>query len=269
MILLQISDLHIATPDTEFEQGYQTAEKLKVAVEAIKRFAPEPVAIFATGDLVNSGQMEEYKILKNLLEDLPCPCYLGVGNHDNRETLIECFKDTDYLPKEGFIQYAVEFDGLRGLMLDTNIPKEPGGILCDARLEWLDKMLTDKPDIPTILFMHHPPFETGMGMMDSMGLKDKHKFEKIVRKHDQIIRLCCGHLHRPITGTFGGKTAQVCPSTSHRVLLCLQEKHRLGTTAEPPEIMVHRWVNNKLVTHSIFTEDYPILWELPEGEKLY
>jgi Icc protein len=41
------------------------------------------------------------------------------------------------------------------------------GLMCQARLDWLEHQLLAQPDEPTLLFMHHPPFETGIEHMDA------------------------------------------------------------------------------------------------------
>ncbi len=265
MIIAQLSDPHISQPDTEFEALYKTADKLNSAINTINRLKYKPTAVVISGDLINCGQKEEYEQLKPLLSALDMPCYLGIGNHDCRETFRECFSHFDYVPKAGFIQYAIDQNDLRMVMLDTNIPGKPQGLLCTDRLDWLDQTLSEKPETPTILFMHHPPFMTGITAMDQMGLLEAENFGKVVQKHDQVIRIFCGHLHRSIQSDFLGKIAQVCPSTSHRVMLALEGDETLATTSEPPELLLHVWEKNKLVTHSAATQDFKILWEL-EGD---
>ena len=63
---------------------------------------------------------------------LSLPLFVLPGNHDDRATLRRRFD----VPGEGSdpIQYAVELDGLRVLMLDTVRPGEPGGELGSERL---------------------------------------------------------------------------------------------------------------------------------------
>ncbi|WP_169544979.1 phosphodiesterase [Sneathiella aquimaris] len=262
MIIVQISDPHISVPDSDFEQLYQTKKRLKTAIESINRLDPKPDAIFLTGDLINCGQMDEYKILKQVLQMADIPTFLGIGNHDNRENFLASFGSEPYLSDDNFIQYSVEKQGLRMLMLDTNIENCPNGLLCAQRLDWLEKTLSEKPDMPTVIFMHHPPFKTGIVAMDRMGLNEAEKFGRVLENHPQVMRIFCGHIHRPIQSMFHGVMAQVCPSTSHRVLLHLSDEERLATTAEPPEMLLHHWDGKQLVTHSAFTDDFPVLWEL-------
>ncbi|OUR76632.1 hypothetical protein A9Q83_13755 [Alphaproteobacteria bacterium 46_93_T64] len=262
MIIAHLSDPHVDVDGTEFHNLYQTTDKFKVAIEKVCLLSPKPEAIVITGDLVNNGNAEAYDIFNDILKLTEIPVYLGIGNHDCRETFRTAFSDHAYLPEAGFIQYAWDMNGHQMIMLDTNIPNEPGGILCSERLAWLDKTLLSTNDTPTTIFMHHPPFKTGIKAMDDMGLEDADAFGAIIKKHKQIQRIYCGHLHRSIQSDFYGVQTQICPSTTHKVLLHLEDTDRLATTAEPSEILLHMWdKDGNIVTHSCFTEPYPILWE--------
>ena len=50
-----------------------------------------------------------------------------------------------YLPADGFLQYAIEDYPVRLVALDTLIPGEAGGLLCSARLAWVDHVLALAP----------------------------------------------------------------------------------------------------------------------------
>jgi len=92
-------------------------------------------------------------------------------------------------------------------MLDTNVPGEGRGELGAERLTWLDERLSEQPNQPTILFMHHPPFTTGIDLMDGYGLTGLTNLETIVKKYSCIERIGCGHIHRPIQKLWAGTLA--------------------------------------------------------------
>lgn len=263
MIIAQLSDPHVTELGCDFDALYHTADRLDAAINMVNNMHPLPDLIFLTGDLVNQGGDKEYEALKPLVDKSQIPIYLGIGNHDNREATRKYFPEHTYLPERGFIQYVVEMNGLRMIMLDTNIEGKPQGTLCKERLDWLAETLTQAPDTPTVIFMHHPPIKTGIIAMDDMGFLDADAFGKVIEKHDQILRIFCGHLHRSIQGSFYGKQVQICPSTSHKILLHLDPDIRLATTAEPAETLMHVWdEKGNIVSHNCFVEDYPVLWEL-------
>ena len=133
------------------------------------------------------------------------PVFVIPGNHDAREPMREAFNRDGYLPGEGFLNYVIEEYPLRMVGLDTLVPGEASGELCGDRLRWIDDALEAAPDRPTLILMHHPPFRTGIAPMDRMGLRGSADFAEIIRRHPQVERICCGHVHRAIECRFGGR----------------------------------------------------------------
>ena len=257
MLLAQLSDLHVTVPGGLLDTHYHTAEHLERAVEHLLRLDPRPDAVVITGDLVDGGSLAEYARLVELLAPLPVPVYVIPGNHDEREALRAAFAPRGYLPAEGFLCYAAEVGPVRVLALDTNVPRSPGGRLCAERLAWLEARLAEQPERPTIILVHHPPFATGMRVMDGMGLDGRDDLAAVVARHGQVERVLCGHVHRAITRRFAGTIASTCPSTAHQVQLDLRERGGLAVVGEPPACALHRWSEGEgLVSHLSFIGDY-------------
>ena len=251
MLIAQITDLHISTPDSVNDRHFRTAEHLERAVAHLNALTPRPDVTLATGDLVERGEPAEYARLRAILGGLTMPLYLIPGNHDAREPLARAFADAVYLPREGFLHYTVEGWPVRLIGLDTTVPGDAGGRLCAERLAWLDARLGEAPARPTVVFMHHPPFLTGMRAMDAMGLEGKAELAEVIGRHQQVERVLCGHLHRPITRRFAGTVASTCPATAHQLALELEALPRLSVVMEPPACMLHLWLGPQdgLVSH--------------------
>jgi 3',5'-cyclic AMP phosphodiesterase CpdA len=252
VLIAQISDMHVSTPGSRNDEHYRTAAHLEGAVLHLNALAPRPDAVLVTGDLVERGETEEYERLRALLDPLTMPAYLIPGNHDDRENLPRVFDRHRYLPRDsGFIQYVIEDWPVRLVALDTLIPGESGGRLCAERLTWLDARLAEAPGRPTIVFMHHPPFVTGMRKMDEMGLDGVEDLAAVIRRHPHVERIACGHLHRPIVRRFAGTVASTCPATAHQLALDLGPESRLAIVMEPPACMLHVWLGEGegLVSH--------------------
>jgi 3',5'-cyclic-AMP phosphodiesterase len=270
MLVAQISDTHILAPGVLFkariepppgvERAYadiDTGACLARAVAAINALAPLPDVTIVTGDLVDHGEAAEYDHLRSLLAPLRMPVFVIAGNHDSREPLRQAFAADGYLPTEGFLHYTVEDYPLRLVALDTSIPGEHRGILCEERLGWLDAALEAAPDRPTLLLMHHPPFRTGITYMDGYGLKNATAFAEIIARHRQIERIACGHLHRSIDRRFAGTVAGTAPSTAHQIQLDLRPGERLHFRFEPPGYQLHLWeAETGLVTHTAVVGDW-------------
>lgn len=242
MLLCQISDLHIKTPGALSYRIVDAAAALRACVDHILGLRQRPDAVVVTGDLTDFGRKEEYAHLRELLAPFSMPVYLLPGNHDDREALRAAFPDHAYLRQTSpFIQYAVDVAPLRILALDTTIPLESGGALDEPRLAWLSARLEEARDRPVVILMHHPPFRTGIGHMDEIGLVDAAPLEAIVRRHPNVERILCGHLHRPIEVRFGGTIASTCPSPAHQVLLDLAPDAQNAFVLEPPGFQLHLW----------------------------
>ena len=263
MLIAQITDLHISTLDSRNDRVFRTGEHLARAVAHLNAHTPQPDLVLATGDLVERGGLDEYERLREILAPLAMPLFLIPGNHDDRGNLTSVFADHAYLPRTGdFVQYTVEGWPLRLVALDTLIPGQNGGRLCAERLAWLEARLAEAPERPTLVFMHHPPFATGIAAMDGMGLDGTDSLAAIVRRHPQVERIACGHLHRTIVRRFAGTVACTCPATAHQIALDLPPSQRLATVMEPPACMFHLWLGptEGLVSHvSLIGDPHPPL----------
>ncbi len=258
MLIAQISDMHVKAEGELLYNRIDTAAYLEQAVAHIASLDPRPDIVLATGDLVEGGKPEEYTRLRRLLAPLPMPLFVIPGNHDARDTLRDGFADHDYLPKSGFLHYAIDHLPLRLIALDTLVPGRPHGELCEERLAWLEARLAERADVPTLLFMHHPPFACGIAAFDNARLiKGDKRLAELVRQHGNVERLVCGHVHRPIQALWAGTMASIAPSTAHQATLDLHDRAPLSMMMEPPAIALHQWSKERgLVTHVSYVGDF-------------
>ncbi|MGE4076275.1 MAG: phosphodiesterase [Reyranella sp.] len=257
MLIAQISDMHIKPPGELLYGRIDTAGFLERAVAHVKALDPQPDIVLATGDLVEGGKVEEYALLRRLMEPLDMPVYLIPGNHDARDPLREVFADHAYLPKTGFLQYTIEEWPVRLIALDTLVRGKTHGELCAERLDWLAARLAES-DRPTILFLHHPPFDCGITAFDGHRLLEGHlRLAELVRRRGHVERALCGHVHRPIQVRWAGTMASVAPSTAHQATLDLHDGAPLSMMMEPPGVALHLWRPGAgLITHMSYVGNY-------------
>jgi 3',5'-cyclic-AMP phosphodiesterase len=256
MLIAHVSDLHVLAAGELAYGVVDTYPMVERAIAHLTQLSPDMVVI--TGDLVHNVQLAEYQRLKSMLRPLTMPVYLLPGNHDSRDLIREVFTDHAYLPPTGFLQYTVEGHPLRLIMLDTNVPGEGRGELDAPRIAWLERQLSEQPQQPTLLFMHHPPFTTGIDLMDGFGLTGAEALADLVKKYDCIERIGCGHIHRPIQTRWAGTLAYTVPSPVHQVSLDFSGTAQSATfVMEPPAYQLHLWQPNiGLVSHTQYIEDY-------------
>jgi Icc protein len=269
MLIAQFSDTHVKTPGKLAYGRVDTATMLQASVAHLAAMQPQPDLLLITGDLVDLGRPAEYAYLKSLLAPLQLPMLVIAGNHDERQALREAFADAAYFPASGFMHY--DTGGrypLRIIGLDTLVPLEGRGELCADRLDWLAQTLAAAPTQPTLVLMHHPPFLTGIAHMDALGLGGREAFAEIVRGHPQIKLILCGHLHRNIQTSVGGRPVLTCPSTAHQVALDLRAEAPSAFCMEPAGYMLHRWHGDQLVSHVVAVGDYagPYPFFKPDGK---
>ena len=259
-LVAQISDLHLKAGQRLTYGVVDTLGALRRAVDHLNASQPRPDIVVISGDLVDFGRADEYAVLHPELARLHMPFYLVPGNHDARGPLLDAFGDHAYLPlsAEGPLDWVVDTHPLRLIGLDSTIPGSHGGQLLDSQLHWLDEQLALRPQAPTLLILHPPPFISGIGHMDREPFINAAALERVVARHPQVERLLCGHLHRPMQRRFGASLSCVCPGTSHQIVLDLQDAAPAHFNLEPPGYLLHRWdAQQGLISHNGVFGDYP------------
>lgn len=169
-----------------------------------------------------------------------------------------------------FVHYAADIGPLRLIALDSIVPGQSVGNLCEARLAWLAEQLDAAQGKPVIVALHHPPFECGIGHMDALRLEPQaaQKLAALVARHPNVERVICGHVHRPMFVRFGGTIASAVPAPAHQVALDLRKDAPSGFMLEPPAFALHHYdAATGLVTHHAYVDasEGPYPFYEPEG----
>jgi 3',5'-cyclic AMP phosphodiesterase CpdA len=256
--LVQITDFHVGRKIL-FPSGERDLyDELVLSVKRIASLDPLPDLVVITGDLAHHGREEDYRRVKEVLDGLPVPYYIVVGNHDSRAGLRSVFSSHSYLRTgEDFIQYTLENYPVRIIALDTLAVGSHRGLIDAKRLAWLDRELSAQPERPTIIFLHHPPFETGMPYPDSLGLDGKEELGRIIARHPNVEAVASGHTHRDSVVRWHGTVAYVTPSSSFRYKLEFHDVDDLDPLYTPPSFRVFRWDPEVgLVSHLCYSHEY-------------
>jgi 3',5'-cyclic AMP phosphodiesterase CpdA len=253
--IAQISDLHIKPPGSLAYGRVDTAKALERCVTALNEFNPAPDFVVISGDLADTPSAEEYQYLKRLLAPLTLP-FAGIpGNHDSRELMRNAFSFVPYAFKSGPLNQKIEVGGLDLLLLDSSVPGKPHGELEEPTLHWLDGTLASAPDRPALLFLHHPPFQTGIWHMDRQNLLNASELAPIVQRHPRVQLIGTGHVHRATLTVFAGVPTTICPAPNHAVDLDLAKLREPSFKVEPPAFHLHSWFPGggfgTVVTHQV------------------
>jgi 3',5'-cyclic AMP phosphodiesterase CpdA len=255
MRIAQISDLHIKPPGSLAYGRVDTAKALERCVAALNEFKPSPDFVVISGDLADTPLAAEYDYLKRLLTPLKLP-FAGIpGNHDSRELMRAAFPLAGYASASGPLNQMIALDGLDLLLLDSSVAGAPHGELEASTLQWLDTTLAAGVDRPALVFLHHPPFETGIWHMDRQNLVNAGDLASIVRRYARTRLIAAGHVHRATLAMFAGVPATICPAPNHAVDLDLEHLREPSFKVEPPAFHLHSWFPGEgfgcVVTHQV------------------
>lgn len=252
LLIAQITDLHIGfDPGNPDEYNMQ---RLKAVLTRIASGPNRPDLLLMTGDLTEFGDASSYARLAEAVAGCPFPVLPMAGNHDMREPLLAAFPATP--SHEGFVQYALDLKGLRLIVLDTLDSGRHGGSFCETRASWLAAELAAHPVTPTVIALHHPPFESGIAWLDSDAREPWiERLARTLKGHAQVHAIMSGHLHRTIYTAWEGVPLTVCASTAPLVSLDLnpvdpeRPDGREMISDELPAYALHRWDGMRLVSH--------------------
>src|SRR6516165_6688706 len=166
LLIAQISDLHIKPPGELAYGRVDTAAAFVLCVASLNEFRPAPDFVVISGD------------------------------HDSREMMRPAFPKADYAFPSGALNQKIEVGELELLLLDSCVAGKPHGLLERPTLQWLDTTLSASVDRPALLFLHHPPFATGICHMDRQNLHHASDLAAIVQRHPRARLIACGHVHR-------------------------------------------------------------------------
>ena len=246
MIIAQISDTHILARSSDEPEGAARAENLRRCVADINRQGVDVVV--HTGDSVHHGMAEEYAHLREILAELEAPLFLVPGNRDRQGPLRATLNHLSYLPVNGdLLHYVVEDHPIRLVALDSVAAGERKGVFCARQLAWLDETLAGEPHRPTLLFMHHPPFDIVPHYVGGYRRpREAEDLAAVVGRHPQVGRLLCGHVHRLHRAPWGGTTATTMPS----VAVDLRKEVDVAIEAAPMYLLHVTSGEDGLVSHT-------------------
>ena len=236
MLIAQISDTHILPKESDQPAASLRADCLRRCVADINRRRPD--AVIFTGDTTQHGSPEEYALLRELLAPLEAPLYLVPGNRDDKNAMRAAFSDhPEFLDSGDFLHHTVEEHPVRLVAIDSTSPGERKGRFCAQRQTWLDGVLCEQPERPTLLFIHHPPFDVGDHYVGGYRRPEEAAaLAAIVNRHPQVVGLLCGHVHWPVEIGWAGTEARIMPSVAVDVRKGVDETEAQGR----PIYLLHR-----------------------------
>lgn len=246
-----LTDTHFLPPGQTL-YGFSPRAHLERALAAIRRLPPVDLLV-VMGDLTDRAEEAAYRLLAEVLADLPFPVVPMLGNHDRRAAFRMVF---DAAPDVGgFVQSATVLEQATLITLDTLDEENPGhqGRLCPARLAFLTGALRAAPaDRPVLVFQHHPVLDLAIPAMDAIRLVNPEDelaaFAAAGRRPDYMF---FGHVHRPIGGLWHGIPFHLQRGLMHQVAPRFEETGVILGATEGPDLGFLRIQDGAVVIHSI------------------
>ena len=259
VLVAQISDLHIKPVGMRAYRRVDTAAALARCVKELNRFTPRPDLVVISGDLVDAPSQSAYEHLLQLLAPLEIPFAAAPGNHDDRDLMRAALPD-GYASQSGALNSLRAIGALDAVLVDSMTPGRDYGTLERETLVWLEAVLAAAPRRPALLFLHHPPFVTGIEHMDVQNLRNAGELAAILQRHRRVRLVAAGHVHRAVATNFAGASATICPAPNHAVALDLEARLPPSFNIEPPAFHLHVWSAGEdfgsVVTHWVPIGDF-------------
>lgn len=243
MLIAQISDIHASSENDHLQRFEQVLRWLANL---------HPDIVVLTGDLTDGEWREGYREIAEQLEQQDYPSLVLPGNSDARHLMRMTWGESqgasDASPQA--LHFSRDIGGLKLPGLDSTVDHQDYGSV-SGHLEWLNKQLNNTGDSPALLFMHHHVFESGIPTLDESMCRGTGPLETLIKNAPaRLLAMATGHVHRPVAGTFAGIPAYICGSVCPANPVWFGTKN-IPPVAEPPALMIHRYVNNRLTSHHV------------------
>jgi 3',5'-cyclic-AMP phosphodiesterase len=263
----QFSDCHFttSTEPTYGGLGYNTTEAWgAIFAHAFAQLLPDVVVV--TGDIADRGRAEEYELARTLLQRIPVPVNVVIGNHDQNDTfnahlsIAPSQQFGDWL----FIFADSNFDGREiapdGSLRDRSDRIMASGELGKAELARIEHEIHANDAAHVFVWLHHPPLAPGRY---SAPIYDD-ELAGLLRRHPRIRGIAGGHMHTDTVDELESRPVFTCPAFTINVDLLTGE-------AQPPGYRTYEFEADGTVRSTCHFVDDP-RWpraKLPEAVGSY
>lgn len=207
MNILHISDIHFRRHYEACEEGYKgmlasMQSPLVPLAQCLERVQQQTAVdlVIISGDLTEDGEIEDYRFLKEWLQDRvkDTQVVVTLGNHDIKEhfRLGWCGEEASDRPYNQVMNYP----DFTVLTFDNSRYGQADGCLDEAQFQWLDRTLRQLKDQPIILVTHHHLLSQQSSMPKWPGTE---RFLTMIAPYN-IRCILTGHTHHPFTGSING-----------------------------------------------------------------
>tara|TARA_R110001592_G_scaffold89971_5_gene264681 strand:+ start:7047 stop:7868 length:822 start_codon:yes stop_codon:yes gene_type:complete len=210
--LLQITDSHLTKDAKSDLLGVVTRDSLNAVLSLVKKNIemhehPVPDFLVASGDIAQDASKEAYQYFRDKTQTL-CPISgWFAGNHDDTQVMTSSLSGKECFTK------VYRFEHWQLILLDSSVKGSVHGELANRELSLLEKTLYERPDLHTVVCLHHHPVEIGSIWLDRIGLHNRDAFFKVLDNFDNVRTVLWGHIHQEWESERNGVRLLATPST--------------------------------------------------------
>lgn len=227
---IHLTDLHLVESDAGQVNGQSPSQRLRRVLERVRATELTPAFILVTGDLVNTGQAEEYHTLIRHLPDLQsfgAPVLLGMGNHDARLPFRQLILGEAVVDEPRPYYHSTLINGVNVIMLDSHVPNQVHGYLDEAQLAWLAAELAKPVAIGHLIALHHPPVSSTVALLEPLGLHNADALAAVLARHDNVLGVLSGHIHYNHVARFATTLSFTTPAILYTIDPGVQKNFRM------------------------------------------
>lgn len=204
---IQITDTHLIEAEDGHLLGLETLNSLECVLNSVKA-DDMPFDFFVmSGDLSQDGSLLSYQRLQTALLPFNVPSFWFAGNHDCMENMQTVCQGTEHLNN------IIRTKHWQLVLLDSQVEGSVFGNLSDEQFNLLETALDERPDLHTLISLHHHPIPMESGWMDRIGVKNGDRLMEIARKNSNVKCILWGHVHQESDRTVDGIRMLSTPST--------------------------------------------------------
>ena len=185
---VQVNDTHIHMPDRKSPPYEKDNEKLRHLIDTINKQEKFklPDFVMLVGDIIHGERLEwllpECRLAKQMLDDLQCPYYTLVGNHEVKQREGDSRFQGPYEQVFGVnrVNYHFVHKGILFICLNNSGARGHGDRVSEQRNKMLSDVLATHAYMPKIIACHIPM----VSLCEEQVLKESFGFSKsLLYKH--------------------------------------------------------------------------------------
>jgi len=208
--LLHITDPHLRADPCARLHGWQVQRAFDCILDHALTTHSDYDALVLGGDLVDDESAAGYARLNERLAQLDRPVLAMAGNHDDPVLMAR-------LLTHASVHRSIVVAGHRLYALDSHRHDSDAGRISPDAMAMLEHELANEP-LPALVFVHHPPLDTGSAWIDAIGLENADALMACLSSHHHVRAVICGHIHQSIETRLGVIDCWSTPSTMRQFL---------------------------------------------------